>query len=422
MNDQLVDSDIINCHECALPVNISLVDERQKALCPRCGFVLTAKHHNAINRILAYSITAVFFLLLSLPFEFLAFQSNGIERKIHILTSLTVLTDNNYLVLAVLEVLTIFVIPVLVLLLLIYLLSSLRRGVYPPNGHFLLNLTYKLIPWSMVEIFVVGVLVSLIKIISLADISIGSSFIAYILFTISMTAAILHMDKHQLKKLLDASQLKQLQLKKSQLKQSQKNKPPENKLQKISEIKNITPKYSLSLNSKRKLSVQKTWALLITSIVFYIPANILPIMNTRFLGQDEPSTILGGVILLWKMGSYPIAAIIFIASVAVPVTKMFVLAWLNYSIQRQHSRFSTERLKLYRLAEFVGRWSMVDVYVVIILASLIQLGNTMSIYPGGAALAFSGVVITTMLAAMSFEPQFIWQLQNNSDSEEHNDK
>jgi paraquat-inducible protein A len=395
---------IIECHECALSVDISLLGEQQKALCPRCGLMLSAKHHNAIDRVLAYSLAAVFFLLLSLPFEFLAFQSNGIERKIDILASLTILTDNNYQVLAVLEILTIFVIPALVLLSLIYLLIPLRRGIHPHGGHYLLELTYKLLPWSMVEIFVVGVLVSLVKIISLADISLGPSFFAYIFFSLSMTAALLHMDKHQLQRLLNSSQIKQ---------SNQKKKKTVNK--------RVTPPNKLSLALKRKLSVQKTWALLLTSIVFYIPANLLPIMNTRFLGQDEPSTILGGVILLWEMGSYPIAAIIFIASVAVPVAKMLVLAWLNYSVQYQQSRFSKERVTLYRLAEFVGRWSMVDVYVVIILVTLIQLGNTMSIYPGGAALAFSGVVITTMLAAMSFDPQFIWQIKNNSYSEGNND-
>lgn len=405
MDDQ--SSSIVECHECALSVNISLLIERQKALCPRCGFLLSAKHHNALDRILAYSISAIFFLLLSLPFEFLAFKSNGIERKIDILASLTILNNNNYLILAVLEVLTIFVIPALILFSLIYLSVALRKGIYPQGGQYFLNLTYKLLPWSMVEIFVVGVLVSLIKIISLADISLGPSFYTYILFSLAMTAAVLHMDKHQLQQLLNYCKSNQA-IQKKQIKSL--------------ELTNVTPRKHSNLVLKKRISVQKTWALLITSIVFYIPANVLPIMNTRFLGQDEPSTILGGVILLWEMGSYPIAAVIFVASVAVPIAKMLVLAWLNYSVQRQHSRFSKERLKLYRLAEFVGRWSMVDVYVVIILVTLIQLGNTMSIYPGGAALAFSGVVITTMLAAMSFEPQFIWQTKNNLYSEECNDQ
>ena len=148
-------------------------------------------------------------------------------------------------------------------------------------------------------------------------------------------------------------------------------------------------------------------------MVLYIPANTLPIMTTRLFGQDDPSTIIGGVILLWSLGSYPIAIIIFVASVIVPVAKILVLAWLNYSVQKQSDSLSLERVKWYRLAEFVGRWSMIDVFVVIVLASLIQLGPTMSITPGAATLAFSGVVIVTMLAAMSFEPKLIWKNTNN---------
>tara|TARA_R110000787_G_scaffold240449_1_gene346704 strand:- start:112 stop:528 length:417 start_codon:yes stop_codon:yes gene_type:complete len=136
-------------------------------------------------------------------------------------------------------------------------------------------------------------------------------------------------------------------------------------------------------------------------------------MTTQILGQEDPSTIIGGVILLWHLGSYPIAIIIFIASVIIPIAKILVLAWLNYSVQKQSDTLSLERIKWYRLAEFVGRWSMIDVFVVIILASLIQLGPTMSITPGIATLAFSGVVIVTMLAAMSFEPQLIWKNKKN---------
>jgi paraquat-inducible protein A len=220
-------------------------------------------------------------------------------------------------------------------------------------------------------------LVSLIKIISMADIALGPSFFAFILFSLAMTVLVLHVDKQQLYQLLYNT---------------------------MTEGKKQRPHQGSS-----PMSIQHTWALIITSVVLYIPANLLPIMNTRLLGQDDPSTILGGVILLWKMGSYPIAAIIFIASVAVPSAKILVLAWLNFSVQQQRSDLTQERIKLYRIAEFVGRWSMVDVYVVIILVSLIQLGNTMSIYPGAAALAFAGVVIVTMLAAMSFDPHLIWK-------------
>jgi len=381
-------SRILECHECALEVNIPILIEGEKAHCPRCGFILTAIHKNSVDRILAFSITALIFLFASLPFEFLSFQSNGLENKFTIISSFNSLIENHYAVLAALELFTIFVIPTVLLALLIFLLLPLRKGNYPSHGHWLLKTIFKLMPWCMVEIFLVGALVSLVKIIAIADVHLGPSFYAFIFFSVSMTSALLHVDKVRLTQQLDLIKPKISKQSKSQSKQLINN----------------------------RFSIQNTWALIITSVVLYIPANLLPIMNTRLLGQDDPSTILGGVVLLWGMGSYPIALIIFIASVAVPVAKILALAWLNYSVQFGRTNLTNERIKLYRIAEFVGRWSMVDVFVVIILASLIQLGNTISIYPGSATIAFSGVVIVTMLAAMSFEPHLIWNPTKSYDN------
>ncbi len=155
-------------------------------------------------------------------------------------------------------------------------------------------------------------------------------------------------------------------------------------------------------------SLQKTWAWLITSMVLYLPANLLPIMHTSFLGKTTDSTILGGVVTLWEHGSYPIAAVIFIASVLVPLGKIVVLVWLCISIQTGHTGAHHHKTVLYRATELVGRWSMIDVFVVGILVALIQLGNIMNILPGAAALAFAAMVVTTMLAAISFDPRLIW--------------
>lgn len=156
-------------------------------------------------------------------------------------------------------------------------------------------------------------------------------------------------------------------------------------------------------------SIQRTWAWLITSIILYIPANFLPIMHTRFLGKDSESTILGGVVTLWEHGSYPIALVIFVASVLVPIGKIFILIWLCISVQIRSTLVLSQKARLYRATEFVGRWSMVDVFVVGILVALIQLGNIMTILPGPAALAFAAMVAATMFAATAFDPRLIWQ-------------
>jgi paraquat-inducible protein A len=155
-------------------------------------------------------------------------------------------------------------------------------------------------------------------------------------------------------------------------------------------------------------SLQRTVALLITACILYLPANLLPIMTTETLGTATHSTIIGGVVLLWNMHSYPVALVILIASVIVPIGKMASLATLCWLVRYGQPLTQQQSTRLYRLTEFIGKWSMVDVFVVAILVALIQIGGVMAIRPGSAALAFAGVVITTMVAAESFDPRLLW--------------
>ena len=155
-------------------------------------------------------------------------------------------------------------------------------------------------------------------------------------------------------------------------------------------------------------SIQQTWAWLITSVMLYFPANFLPITYSRFLGKETESTILGGVVTLWEHGDKPIALVIFVASVLVPLGKIFILGWMCISVQIGSNFALTQKTKLYRVTEFVGRWSMIDVFVVGILVALIQLGNIMTVRPGVAAVAFAAMVVTTMLAALAFDPRLLW--------------
>lgn len=162
------------------------------------------------------------------------------------------------------------------------------------------------------------------------------------------------------------------------------------------------------LHARLPSSLQRTMALVVTACVLYIPANVLPIMTTTQLGSAEPSTILGGVVLLMSHGSYPVAIIIFVASVLVPVGKLIALFWLCWSVARHHDTSQLQRTLMYRVTEFIGRWSMTDVFVVTVLVALIHLGGVMQVDAGPAAVAFGGVVVVTMLAAESFDPRLIW--------------
>jgi paraquat-inducible protein A len=179
------------------------------------------------------------------------------------------------------------------------------------------------------------------------------------------------------------------------------------------------PRCRARLHLRKPGSIVRTWALLVLAAVLYIPANMLPILESHSLLENQASTILAGIILFWKGGSWFVAALIFIASIVVPLTKLIALALLLISVQRQSNWAPQQRTQLYRMVDFIGRWSMLDIFVVALTVALVQVGALASIRPGAGSLAFAAVVITTMLAAHSFDPRLIWDAANDQQEEEH---
>jgi paraquat-inducible protein A len=159
---------------------------------------------------------------------------------------------------------------------------------------------------------------------------------------------------------------------------------------------------------RRLYSVQQCLALLVAALLFYIPANIFPIMSTVLLGNKTESTLIGGVLLFIEHGSYGIAFIIFTASVVIPIAKIAALLVLCIAATADNKLSKVELTRLYRVVEFVGKWSMVDVFVVAILVALVQVGSLMSIEPGIAITAFCTTVLLTMVAAEIFDTRLIW--------------
>ncbi len=162
-----------------------------------------------------------------------------------------------------------------------------------------------------------------------------------------------------------------------------------------------------ALHLRKPASVERTIALTLGAVLLYLPANLLPVLRIEnSIKGDQENTILSGVIQFWQDGDYPVALIIFTASVVIPLVK--VLAIIALCLAVRSGRSPEAMTRLYRMTEYIGRWSMVDVFVVAILVGVVQLGTVMRIDPGGGALAFAGVVVLTMLAARSFDPRLIW--------------
>lgn len=177
----------------------------------------------------------------------------------------------------------------------------------------------------------------------------------------------------------------------------------------------ICPRCGATLHQRKPNSIRRTWALILAACIFYIPANLLPITVVTSLGKAQADTIMSGVIYFIASGMWPIALVIFVASIMVPILKLIILAFLLITVQRKSLWRPRDRTRLYRLTEAVGRWSMLDIFVVTILVALVNLGSLATIKAGPGAIFFAAVVVITMFAAASFDPRLIWDAEEMLD-------
>lgn len=168
------------------------------------------------------------------------------------------------------------------------------------------------------------------------------------------------------------------------------------------------PRCRSPLHARKPHSIATTSALVITAAVLYIPANVLPVMHTHTFFSDEDDTIMSGVISLAHQGSWPIALLVFFASIVVPLLKLVALGEILFAVSRKSIRQPQQRSRLFRIVEFVGRWSMLDIFAVSLLVALVQIQSLATIQVRPGALAFAAVVVLTMLAAQSFDERLLW--------------
>jgi len=168
------------------------------------------------------------------------------------------------------------------------------------------------------------------------------------------------------------------------------------------------PRCGATLHQRKPRSVKRTWALLIAASICYIPANVLPVTKASSFGDVQTDTIISGVIYFIDTGMWPLALIIFVASILVPLLKLVILSGLLISVHRHSAWRSRDRARIYRLTEVIGRWSMVDIYVITISVALVKLGALALFEAGPGLVFFAAVVVLTMFAAMSFDPRLIW--------------
>lgn len=406
----------ILCTQCDLLVALPALQHGHKAACPRCGTTLTTRWDEPRQRPTAYALVALFMLLLSNLFPFVNMKVAGVTSEVTLLQIPGVMFSEDYASLGTFFLLFVQFVPAFCLVTILLLVNRVPLSLRTKT--FLARVLFQLRTWGMAEIFLAGVLVSFVKLMAYGDVGIGSSFIPWCLFCILQLRTVQCVDRHWLWDDIAPAPVvtKTLRVGVPGIHQGLRSCPCCTAI--VAAENPVCPRCHTRGFVRRRNSLQWTMALLITSIMLYLPANILPIMITDLLGDQMPSTILAGVVLLWSEGSYPVALVIFIASIMVPTLKMIAIAWLCWDA-KGHGRRDSERMHfVYEIVEFVGRWSMIDVFVIAVLSALVRMGGLMNIYPAIGALMFALVVIVTMFAAMTFDPRLSWDRDPESSHEE----
>lgn len=393
------------CHECDHLHRYIPIPVGAKASCEYCGSLLYRHIPDSLNRSLALYFTAFILFLLANSFPFLSLTLGGRVVENVLMSGGWAMYEMGMGDLGLIIFFTSIGFPLIAIVGMLYLLVSVRLGYAPPGMGPIYRLINMITPWSLVSVFMLGVLIAIVKLQDIANVIIGTSFFALCALLIVYAAARTNFDPKVLWSLTPYSN------------------PNESELNPDAQYLNChtcgllseeqgheqhCPRCATPLHHRKHNSIEATWALLMAAVVLIIPANLYPVMTVIRFGQGEPSTILSGVIHLIHSGMWGLAMIVFVASIVVPVMKLIVLSYLLLSVQSKSVWRPKDRTMLFRITEVVGAWSMVDIFLVGLLSALVSLDALSTIRPGIGASFFAGVVVVTMFAAHHFDPRLIW--------------
>ncbi|EKF75452.1 paraquat-inducible protein A [Alcanivorax hongdengensis A-11-3] len=402
---------VLACPECDLVIHIQSPAPGQWVRCPRCQYALV-RHLPDDQLTPALALSALMLLPMALFLPYIGFEKNGLARNMSLPDAALELLHYHYPFLAMVILALVVILPQLYLFSVSWLTLSLRLQRPLPGALAMLRHLPLMQRWLMADVFAIAALVSLVKIIGMAKVQLLGGFWAFGAYALLLLIINNRIDTPLLwRRLAGPAPL------------------PAGARQGISArtqgligchccgcVQTVQEGQAClrcghRLHPRRPASLQQVWALLATAALLCFPAHLFPIMETTTLGHTMPSTIISGVILFWHHGDWPIALIIFTASVLIPFGKILSLGWLCYRARSPRPFDGHSTMRLYRVTEWIGRWSMIDVFVVAIVVALVQLGNLMNVVPGPAGLAFAAVVIVTMLAAQRFDTRLIWDQQ-----------
>jgi len=405
------------CKGCDLLLPVVEPPPGHSSICPRCGTTINRRTTHSITKTLALSITGLLLYFPAITLPLMTFDSFGFTESANIIDSIVNFYHNGYYFVSFMSLLSAIIFP-FVLLSLIFILSlNLRIKRYPHNLARLFKTYLHLEEWAMVEVYLLGIMITIIKMMDHSDIHYHIGLLCFSLLVVISIAITTVIDREFFWQKIE--------------KKGRKNQQPQtlfspgydkefftaaengtilcHSCQKLSpSFLDTCPRCGDILHSRKPKSISRTWALVITSTLLFIPANVMPIMQVDFLGIPDKSTILDGIIYFFQTGSYAIGLIIFTASILVPLFKIVGLTILLFSTRPGTSKYLKQKAAMFRLIAFIGRWSMLDIFVIALLSVLVDFGLFSSIHAAPAATYFCFVVAATMFAAISFDPRIMW--------------
>ncbi|WP_137174022.1 paraquat-inducible protein A [Massilia sp. HP4] len=412
---------LIGCHDCGCLYHREPLNSCERARCTRCRHELYRWHAGSPLRradsLVALTLGAVLVYLLAQSFPIVTLELGGIVTGATLLQAVGVLWNEGMQVVAAMVLLCAVIFPGLELASLLYVAIGLRRGRRVPGFNLLLRVVQGARHWAMTEVLMIGILITVIKMTSMARVVPHPGLFAFGVLTI-LCALVMRHEPKALWELADRLAPRPVA---EPTPQAVAHAPDTLLACGACGLVNGHPwhrgrdgaahcrRCGAALHRRIPNSIGWTWVMLAAATLLYVPANILPVMYTRMIGGGtEGDTIMSGVLLFWNTGSPGLAIIIFIASVVVPVSKLVALAWLNATAQLRSRTAPLARTRAYRVVEFVGRWSMLDIFVVALTVALVRFDALATITAGPGAIAFGCVVIVTMVASHQFDPRLIW--------------
>lgn len=399
------------CQSCGLLQSVPPLAPGVSAHCSRCGTTVHRGRRHPLEHSLALTLAALVLLTLMCATTLMSVETAGIVLYAGLFSGPVELVQRGMAALAVVVVFVTVLAPFGKLLGTLYVLLGLHMARPPRHLRRVFVLVERLSPWSMIEIFVFGVLVAYVKLGDLVTIRLGTGIFALFVLTFVMVWADSALDRQAIWEALDRSSLAD----------GTPREPvthPTNGAIGCESCDLVSvptagleahcPRCGSALHDRKPNSLARTWALVLAAAILYVPANLYPVLTVMQLGAGSPSTILGGVQELISSRMYPLAALVFFASIAVPMLKLVGLTVMLITTQIGRAEWLRDRTRLYHFVRWIGRWSMIDIFMESLLGALVRFGSVITIEPGFGAIAFCAVVILTMLAAETFDPRLMW--------------